>query len=237
MSTPTEEISNESQTGPVASRRHSAILIAILLLIALAGLVMLGKAHGAPSRAGGTADLYLGLIAAEWGLFLYARAGLKRYGTSLARLISARPMTARTMAVDLLLGALLLGALLAAQFGLDRLIGGGDSTLVRRVLVTRVELVPLWLALSLSAGIVEEFVFRGYFQRQFGAWLGHPWLGVGAQAVLFGVTHGYQGGLLIVRIVLLGLLFGVAARLRRSLVPGMTAHAGVDLIGGLAMLR
>jgi membrane protease YdiL (CAAX protease family) len=227
----------DSLNQPVASRRHTAILTAILLLVALAGWLTLWQAHGAAAASGGSVGLYVGLLAAEWGLFLYTRAGLKGHGTTIARLISARPMTARTLAVDVLLGLLLLALLIGAQYGIERLTGPGDTTLVRRMLVNRVELIPLWLALAASAGFVEELVFRGYFQRQFGAWLGSPWLGVIAQALLFGVTHGYQGGLLILRICLLGLLFGAAALLRRSLIPGMIAHAATDIIGGLALLR
>ena len=56
-------------------------------------------------------------------------------------------------------------------------------------------------------------------------------------ALLFGVSHGYQGWVQIVKISLLGLLFGLAALLRRSLVPGMAAHAAADVIGGLAIFR
>lgn len=227
----------DSLNQPVASGRHTAILTAILLLIALAGWLALRQAHGGPAATGGSAGLYVGLLAAEWGLFFYARAGLKRHGTSIARLISARPLTARTLVTDVVLGLLLLAALLAAQYGLDRLASPGDTTLVRRMLVTRVELIPLWLVLAASAGFVEELVFRGYFQRQFGAWLASPWAGVIAQALLFGITHGYQGGLLILRICLLGLIFGAAALLRRSLIPGIIAHAATDIIGGLALLR
>src|SRR4051794_23314828 len=228
---------DEPMNSPVASKRHTAVLTAVLVLVALAGWLSLRQAHGAAAAAGGSVALYAGLLAAEWGLFLYARAGLKRHGTSVARLISARPLTARTVVTDVMLGLLLLAALIGAQYGIERLTGPGDTTLVRRVLVTRVELVPLWLALAASAGFVEELVFRGYFQRQFGAWLASPWLGVVAQALLFGVTHGYQGGILILRICLLGLIFGAAALLRRSLIPGMIAHAATDIIGGLALLR
>jgi membrane protease YdiL (CAAX protease family) len=222
---------------PVASARHTAILTAVLLLIAAAGFIALRQAHGRPPAPGGSVGLYLGLLAAEWALFLYARAGLKRQGVPLASLVSARSPTLRNVATDLLLGAALLVLILGAGHVLDRLLGHGDASLVRQVLVGRVALVPLWIALSLSAGFVEEVVFRGYFQRQFGAWLGSPWLGVAAQALLFGITHGYQGGVLILRICLLGLIFGAAALLRRSLVPGIVAHAGTDLIGGLALLR
>jgi membrane protease YdiL (CAAX protease family) len=223
--------------GPVASKRHTAVLTAVLLLVALAGWLMLRQERGGSAPAGGNVSLYAGLLAAEWGLFLYARAGLKRHGTSIARLISARPLTARTLVTDVMLGLLLLAALIGAQYLVERLTGPGNTILVRRMLVTRVELVPLWLAIAASAGFVEELVFRGYFQRQVGAWLGGPWAGVAAQALLFGVTHGYQGGILILRICLLGLIFGAAALLRRSLVPGMIAHAALDVIGGLELLR
>src|SRR4051812_2495942 len=211
----------ERVNEPVASTRHTAVLTAVLLLVALAGWLSLRHAHGGAGATGGSARLYARFLGAGWGLFLYARAGLKRHGTSVARLISARPLTARTLVTDVMLGLLLLAALIGAQYAIERLTGPGDTTLVRRVLVTRVELVPLWLALAASAGFVEELVFRGYFQRQFGAWLGGPWAGVVAQALLFGVTHGYQGGILILRICLLGLIFGAAALLRRSLIPGM----------------
>ena len=97
--------------------------------------------------------------------------------------------------------------------------------------------IPLWILLALSAGFVEELVFRGYLQRQFAALLGNRWAGVIAQAIFFGVTHGYQGALPVLRITLFGLMFGAAALVRRSLVPGMTAHAAVDVIGGLAAFR
>src|SRR3954465_758344 len=143
-----EERGNE----PVASRGHTAVLTAILLLVALAGWLTLRQAHGGAIATGGGPGLYLGLLAAEWGLFLYARAGLKRHGTSVARLVSARPLTARTLVTDVMLGLLLLAVLIGAQYLAERLLGQGDTTLVRQVLVTRIALVPLWLALAASAG-------------------------------------------------------------------------------------
>ncbi|MFL6843564.1 MAG: CPBP family intramembrane glutamic endopeptidase [Allosphingosinicella sp.] len=223
---------------PIASRKHSLILTAILLAFALAGYAALlrGTAGGAAPKSG-SVILYLALLAAEWGLFVYVRMGLKRHGTSLPRLISDRPLTVRTLAVDALLGLLLLGLFAGAELLLSKLLGNGNTALVQTLLVRQASLVPLWMLLAASAGFVEELTFRGYFQRQFGAWLGSPWLGVAAQAVLFGVTHGYQGGVLIVKITLFGILFGLAALLRRSLVPGMVAHAGLDMIGGLAAFR
>jgi membrane protease YdiL (CAAX protease family) len=91
----------------------------------------------------------------------------------------------------------------------------------------------LWGALSATAGFVEEVVYRGYLQRQFAAWTGRPRLALVLQAVVFGVTHGYQGVDACIRITVFGLLFGVVAAWRRSLRPGMMAHGLTDLVAGL----
>lgn len=181
--------------------------------------------------------LYLPLLAAEWGLFLYVRMGVKRHGGTVAGLISDRPINLRAIAVDLMIGAALLAVWLAVEYLFDRELGDGLSLGTQRLLVRQGADIPLWVLLASSAGFVEEFVFRGYLQRQFGALLGSRWTGLLAQAILFGVTHGYQGGVSILKIAIFGLIFGIVALVRRSLVPGMAAHAAVDVIGGLALFR
>ncbi|MFY9939938.1 MAG: type II CAAX endopeptidase family protein, partial [Silvibacterium sp.] len=50
----------------------------------------------------------------------------------------------------------------------------------------------LWVALSITAGMVEEFVFRGYLLQQFAAIGGRVWLGVIVSSLLFGAAHGYE---------------------------------------------
>jgi membrane protease YdiL (CAAX protease family) len=77
-----------------------------------------------------------------------------------------------------------------------------------------------WIVVACTAGFVEEVVFRGYLQRQ---------IGVVLQAIAFGVAHGYQGVRSVTLIAVIGLAFGLVARLRRSLVPGMLTHAALDL--------
>ena len=222
--------------GLVASRTHLAILSAILLGIAAVGYLALSRpATGAGSAAG--AALYLPLLAAEWGLFVYVRMGMKRRGVAVTEVISARPLSLRSVALDLLLGLLLLGLWLGVEYLFDNPGGTPSSPAVQRLIVRNAADLPLWVLLALSAGFVEELVFRGYMQRQFAALLPSPWLGMAAQAVLFGVTHGYQGALPVLRITVFGLIFGLAALGRRSLIPGMVAHAAVDVIGGLSVLR
>ena len=54
-----------------------------------------------------------------------------------------------------------------------------------------------------------------------------------AQAVLFGLAHGYQGIKNVVVITVLGLLYGLLALGRGNLRPGMLAHVWSDVYGGL----
>jgi membrane protease YdiL (CAAX protease family) len=234
-----QQIADKS-AGPLGSWLHTAILCAILLAIAGVGFLSLARAAPGPGSGGGAmsgAALYLPLLAAEWGLLYYVRLGLHRRGRTIRGLISARPLGARTLLTDIVLGAAMFGAFLAAEYGFDGMFGAGVPAGVQPLLVRRATDIPLWILLALSAGLVEEVAFRGYLQRQFGALLGNRWLGVAAQALLFGVTHGYQGPTLVLRITVFGMMFGALALCRRSLIPGIIAHASVDVLGGLAAFR
>ena len=86
--------------------------------------------------------------------------------------------------------------------------------------------VLLWVAVSIIAGISEEFAFRGYLQRQFGALTGSRWLGLVLQAVVFGIAHAYEGMRAAMQVVAFRLLlFGLVALWRKSLRAGMIGHA------------
>ena len=56
---------------------------------------------------------------------------------------------------------------------------------------------------------------------------------VSVGSTLFGVSHGYQGIVSCARITLYGVLFGLLALWRRSLRPGMIAHAMTDVLAGV----
>ena len=90
----------------------------------------------------------------------------------------------------------------------------------------------LWVGVSISAGICEEIVYRGYLQRQFLALTGSPIIAVLAQGIIFGVGHAYQGAKQVVVITVLGLLFGLLAWWRKNLRPGIIVHAWADIFGG-----
>jgi CAAX protease family protein len=95
--------------------------------------------------------------------------------------------------------------------------------------------LAVWIALSISAGICEELIFRGYLQQQFTALTRRIWLGIAISAVFFGLSHGYEGASGMLLIVLYGSFFGILAYLRRSLRAGMFAHAWHDSVSGLVL--
>lgn len=96
---------------------------------------------------------------------------------------------------------------------------------------TRSEL-GLWIALSLTAGICEEFIFRGYL-----LWVFTPLLGLwGAAAVsvaAFAMVHAYQGpqGILMTGVV--GGVLTVVVLLSGSLLPAIALHSLIDIGAGL----
>jgi len=78
---------------PLASTRHTVILVAMLLAIAAYGAYLQRNAGSGPelvSHRGSALPLYLSLIAAEWGLFRYVLVGLKKSGTRMRDVIGSR---------------------------------------------------------------------------------------------------------------------------------------------------
>ena len=90
-----------------------------------------------------------------------------------------------------------------------------------------------YLLLTLTAGICEELIFRGYLYKHFAAITGSLLAGLVLQGILFGAAHGYQGPKYMLIIAIYGCLFGLLAQWRRSLRPGMMAHFLQDGIIGL----
>ena len=87
----------------------------------------------------------------------------------------------------------------------------------------------------MTAGFCEEIIFRGYLQRQFAAVTRSMLGGVVLSAIVFGASHGYEGSPRMLLLALYGLMFGLLAWSRKSLRPGMIAHAWHDALSGAVM--
>jgi uncharacterized protein len=82
---------------------------------------------------------------------------------------------------------------------------------------------------GIVAGVAEELIFRGYLQKQFTAICRNLGAGLLIQAVLFALFHGYhQQPSVFCQHFLFGLMTGMLAHWRKSLLPGMIGHAWFD---------
>lgn len=119
--------------------------------------------------------------------------------------------------------------------GLDRLLGGADARLMRRLIPRTSRERRLFAGVSLMAGLGEEIVYRGYLVTVLTGALGGPWMALLVSSLAFGTLHGYQGGGGVVRTALLGALLGGGFIATGSLWPAIVAHTAVDLVGGLIL--
>ncbi len=111
---------------------------------------------------------------------------------------------------------------------------GALQAIAERILPrSTVELLP-YLALAITAGLCEEFLYRGFAM----AVLLHvglqAWAVVLISSVLFGLAHSYQGRGGIVMTLLIGLILGSSRIAYDSLVPAILWHSAVDVVAGTA---
>ena len=85
--------------------------------------------------------------------------------------------------------------------------------------------------LSLTAGICEEFLFRGLLMGMLAAAFG-LWPAALLSSLVFGLAHAYQGPMGIVRTGAVGLVFALIVVLTGSLYVAILAHVAVDLAQG-----
>jgi len=96
-----------------------------------------------------------------------------------------------------------------------------------------VEFLP-YLALAITAGLCEEFLYRGFSMAVL-ARAGLPvWAVVLLSSVLFGLAHLYQGRGGSVATLLVGTVLGAARIAYDSLVPVIAWHTALDLVAGVA---
>lgn len=231
-----------AQARPAASRKpiapigHTIVLIAVLLGIAAYGAYLQWNAGSGPqlvSQRGPQWPLYLSLIAAEWGLFRLALVGLKKSGTRMRDVIGQRWASWKDVVRDIAIAIGAWALWTGAESFASRFLGPDTAKSITSLLPQGPAEIAAWVALSISAGICEEAVFRGYLQQQFQALSGNAAIAIGAQAVVFGVSHGYQGLRNTIVIAVFGAVYGVLAHWRRNLRPGMILHAWTDVFSGL----
>jgi membrane protease YdiL (CAAX protease family) len=205
-----------------------SVLLAVLL-VAVPGLsvAQLPLVSGAslqrlPAYWSSVATLWL-LGTACW--FVGTREG----GASAVGLVTISASAMALWSVGLTFGGLLT-IVVFRQIGIWS--GVRESPLLRKLLPRTPEERRAFGVLSLAAGFGEEISYRGYAITVLLPVLGTPGAVV-LTSVVFGVLHGYQGVLGILRTASMGGMLAWSFLASGSLWPPIIAHAAIDLIAGL----
>ena len=222
----------------LASRAHTLVLVLLLLGVS----VLTAKTPERVAARNNRLPTYLATMALEWALVAYVAWGVRKQNVKVRELIGGRWGSPEDAILDVAIAAgfwilaIVVLSALGFAFGLSGKSNLETAKKSLEFLVPRTGLeLGLWVALSATAGFAEEIIYRGYLQRQFAALAGNVYLGLLASALLFGLSHGYEGPKRMVIIAVYGAMFGLVAKLRRSLRPGMMAHAWHDAATGVAL--
>ena len=222
-----------------ASGRYPRVASSIHLILVLAAIGGWAIAHKIfTDQLSATANpnrvhFYVLTLLYEWLLFVLVVVGVRRSGASALMVLGEHWHSGRQLLRDIgiAVGFWIVAVILLSIFG----------WLLRTAALGRnVSMLPhggieltLWIALSVTAGICEETIFRGYLQRQFMALTQSAPAGILLSAAAFGAAHAYQGFRMVILIGLYGGMFGILAYWRGSARPGMIAHAWNDSWNGV----
>ena len=225
---PSESDRYRQAAGPL----HTIFLLAILGAWAFLGRIIADQMRAAvnPHRL----RFYALTLFFEWLLFIFVVVGVRRSGASVRLVLGGRWQSIRQVLRDIGIAA----AFWIVSAGFLLVLGwllriSEHRPNMEFMLPHRGAEIAVWIALSITAGICEETVFRGYLQRQFMALTKSVPAGILLSAVAFGAAHAYQGFRMVILIGLYGAMFGILAHWRGSVRPGMIAHAWQDSLNGV----
>ncbi|MGZ4733197.1 MAG: CPBP family intramembrane glutamic endopeptidase [Terriglobales bacterium] len=223
--------------GWVASKRHLATVVIVLLATGIASLVIPRTTHSKALEfhSGERLPVYLRVATCEWLVFGYLLFGIRRMGRTAGEVIDPSPGGPRRWfsSVGIGIGA---GAVwMMLGMGIMALLrpNADDLRFVQSFLPRSMVEKFGFAALTLTAGFCEEFLYRGYLQQQFHAWTGSLTTAMFLQAGLFGLLHVSLPWKFVVSVTAMALFLGALVAWRKTLVPAMLLHAVVNLLGGL----
>ena len=176
--------------------------------------------------------IYLAAILMDWALLYYCWVGVHRHGGNLKTLSGVRWTSWKSLVIDVGIAVPFWVLWEGAGYGVHWLLGPTSARSVVSLLPQSLLEILIWIATSMTAGICEEMVFRGYVQRQFHALTGSVVMAVLGQGLVFGLVHSYQGWKNVIVICVLGILFGILAAWRRNLRTNIMVHAWADVWSG-----
>jgi membrane protease YdiL (CAAX protease family) len=186
-------------------------------------------------REGARLDAYRRAMILEWLLALGVLVLWRTEGRDFARLgLDLRPGPGFWLGGGL--------AVLACLYLVGQLIVVTRSRARLREVTRQIESVRIMIprsarearafdALSITAGVCEELLYRGFLMAYFGALFG-TWAAVGLSTAAFALGHVYQGRAGVGKTGAVGLVMAGLVVLTGSLWAPMLLHAVIDLTSG-----
>ena len=207
-----------------------ALVVAILPAVAVLRAPRMRRPDG-PGEQQKHARYALTLVTLWCTAFLAAYA-LRLHGIALDA-IGLRPVRA---VGDVALGLAVPVALLG--LGLFRRdLSQTQKDVLRKIVPARTGDWVWFVALSATAGVCEEFLYRGFALTQVAALAHAVTAGVVVSTLAFGIAHAYQGRAGVIGAALSGLLYALVFLRTGSLVPCMLGHFAQDILGGVFLSR
>jgi membrane protease YdiL (CAAX protease family) len=221
----------------IAPLWHTGLGVALILMAAFLGA--LSSQRQSPPKKVSLAEykelIYIAGLLAECALFALVYFGLYLQKTPLDVLIGKTWDDWRDRTRDIAIAAgmivliFCLTGLTAYLFGpVDR-----DSVNVDILPKTAVQFYFFFLFL-LAGAVTEEIIFRGYFLKQLAFLFKSETAAILLQSVLFSLAHPGERGPWLFQKFLIGLLFGFIASKRKSLMPTVVAHCGINAFAAIA---
>jgi uncharacterized protein len=215
----------------IASRWHT-----LFVFVAAALYAYRSATNVANMRAGlgiNRPHMYLRTMLFELLFLAFVIFGVRLHGVSLETIFGQRWRSLSAVLRDLGLGISLMPvSMIVVSLVASGLRSTSNQSIQFLMPQSSLEMF-LWVVLSAIAGICEEAVYRGYFQRQFAALSHSVPAGILLSGAAFGAAHLYQGWRRAVPIAVMGALFGFVAQWRRTVRPGMFAHVIQDSVAPL----
>lgn len=223
---------------------HTVLIIVIMIGNSASTAYVASKVMSGSHAVSGAEKYvsYLSSIVLELVLLAILWVGLRINRTSVRELIGGRWNTPEDFLLDFVIGFgfalvsyFILGAL-SFGMGLAKPSQVEDSKKLASMLAPHTwGALVIFILLSITAGFVEELIFRGYLQQQIATLSGKMYIGVIASALVFGGGHGYEGVRRMVLIFIFGMMFSALTLWRKNLRSAMIGHAVFDSAQGILL--
>jgi uncharacterized protein len=212
---------------PAPARLWTTALLAVLPPLMVLQAAQLRSIDGLPRRA-----LWNSTIISLWMLAL-ATLGIGRASGFTATELGFVMLPATSIVLWTLA---LTAAGVAALFAFHWL-GFRESDLLKQLLPETSGERMHFVGVSVTAGVTEEIVFRGFLIHALLIATGSLPLTLLLSASVFGIVHAYQHPVGALRAALLGAILALPLVLHGSIYPAILAHALIDILSGLWLAR